>query len=88
MDMPGAIAKVIAGEDLPHEEMLDVMDLIMSGEATDAQIGGFLVGLRIKGETIDEIRAGATVMRQLVTPVSTQRTNIVDTCGTGGSGSN
>ena len=88
MDMPGAIAKVIAGEDLPHEEMLDVMDLIMRGEATDAQIGGFLVGLRIKGETIDEIRAGATVMRQLVTPVSTQRTNIVDTCGTGGSGSN
>ncbi len=88
MDMPGAIAKVIAGEDLAHEEMLDVMGMIMSGKATDAQIGGFLVGLRMKGETIDEIRAGATVMRQLATPVSTQRTNIVDTCGTGGSGSN
>jgi len=88
MDMPEAIAKVIAGEDLSHEEMLDVMGLIMNGKATDAQIGGFLVGLRIKGETIDEIRAGATVMRQLATTVSTQRANVVDTCGTGGSGSN
>jgi anthranilate phosphoribosyltransferase len=88
MDMPEAIAKVIAGEDLSHQEMLDVMGLIMSGKATHAQIGGFLVGLRVKGETIDEIRAGATVMRELATPVTTQRQNIVDTCGTGGSGSN
>ena len=88
MDMPEAIAKVIAGVDLSHDEMLDVMGLIMNGKATHAQIGGFLVGLRMKGETIDEIRAGATVMRQLATPVTTQRKNIVDTCGTGGSGSN
>ena len=88
MDMPEAIAKVIAGEDLSHGEMLDVMGLVMNGKATDAQIGGFLVGLRIKGETIDEISAGATVMRQLATTVSTPRLNIVDTCGTGGSGSN
>lgn len=88
MNMPEAIAKVIAGEDLSHAEMLDVMGLIMNGEATHAQIGGFLVGLRVKGETIDEIRAGATVMRALATPVVTQRVNIVDTCGTGGSGSN
>ena len=88
MNMPQAIAKVIAGQDLSKEEMLAVMRLIMTGEATDAQIGGFLVGLRLKGETVDEIVAAATVMRELATPVKVQRTDIVDTCGTGGSGSN
>jgi anthranilate phosphoribosyltransferase len=88
MNMPEAIAKVIAGQDLSKEEMLAVMRLIMTGEATDAQIGGFLVGLRLKGETVDEIVAAATVMRELATPVKVQRTDIVDTCGTGGSGSN
>lgn len=88
MNMPEAIARVIAGQDLGREEMLQVMRLIMSGEATDAQIGGFLVGLRLKGETVDEIVAAATVMRELATAVQVQRLDIVDTCGTGGSGSN
>jgi len=60
----------------------------MTGEATDAQIGGFLVGLRMKGETVDEIVAAATVMRELAVPVEVETGNLVDTCGTGGSGSN
>ena len=60
----------------------------MTGAATDAQIGGFLVGLRAKGETVDEITAAATVMRRLATPVDVTVENVVDTCGTGGSGSN
>lgn len=88
MDMPAAIGRVLDNNDLNHGEMLDVMNLIMSGAATDAQIGGFLVGLRAKGETVDEITAAATVMRSLALPVSVAAENVVDTCGTGGSGSN
>ena len=88
MDMPSAIGQVIEGQDLSAEEMLSVMRLIMSGEATDAQIGGFLVALRLKGETVDEISAAAMVMRELATPVDVDTKGLVDTCGTGGSGSN
>ncbi|MAW27960.1 MAG: anthranilate phosphoribosyltransferase [Gammaproteobacteria bacterium] len=88
MDMPSAIGQVIEGQDLSAEEMLLVMRLIMSGEATDAQIGGFLVALRLKGETVDEISAAAMVMRELATPVDVDTKGLVDTCGTGGSGSN
>ena len=88
MDMPTAIDKVIRRQDLAQDEMIAVMRIIMSGQATDAQIGGFLVGLRIKGETIDEIVAAVTVMRELATPVEVSNANLVDTCGTGGSGSN
>jgi len=88
MDMPAAIARVIGAEDLNQQEMTEVMKLIMTGEATPAQIGGFLVGLRIKGETVQEITGAATVMRELATPVSVDTEGLVDTCGTGGSGSN
>ena len=88
MDMPSAIAQVMEGQDLSADDMLSVMRLIMSGEATDAQIGGFLVALRLKGETVDEIAAAATVMRELATPVVVDTEGLVDTCGTGGSGSN
>ena len=88
MDMPSAIGQVMEGQDLSAEEMLLVMRLIMSGEATDAQIGGFLVALRLKGETVDEISAAAMVMRELATPVDVDTKGLVDTCGTGGSGSN
>ena len=88
MDMSAAIARIVARENLSQAEMLDVMRLIMTGAATPAQVGGFLIGLRIKGETVDEIIAAATVMRELSTPVVTTLTHIVDTCGTGGSGSN
>ncbi|MDH5736879.1 MAG: anthranilate phosphoribosyltransferase [Gammaproteobacteria bacterium] len=88
MDMPEAIGKVIAGENLSREEMLAIMRLIMTGQATDAQIGGFLVGLRLKGETVEEITAAATVMRELAVPVQVDIDGVVDTCGTGGSGTN
>lgn len=88
MDMKQALAKVVAGQHLCLEEMQQVMQLIMTGQATEAQIGGFLVGLRMKGETVEEIAAAAQVMRQLATPVQVNCDYLVDTCGTGGDGVN
>ena len=88
MDMPEAIARVVAGENLSQAEMIEVMKLIMTGEATASQIGGFLVGLQIRGETVDEITGAALVMRELATKVEVDTTGLLDTCGTGGSGSN
>lgn len=87
MDMPSAIRAVMARENLSREAMQDVMRLIMTGAATPAQIGGFLVGLRMKGESVDEIVGAASVMRELVTPVIVDKRHLVDTCGTGGDGS-
>jgi len=87
MDMQQAIKAVIERRDLTREEMTAVMQLIMTGEATPSQIGGFLVGLRMKGETVDEITAAATVMRELATKVETASDHLVDTCGTGGDSS-
>ncbi|MCO6414396.1 MAG: anthranilate phosphoribosyltransferase [Thiogranum sp.] len=86
MDMQAAIRSVTEKRDLSTEDMIDVMRLIMTGQATPAQIGGFLVGLRMKGETIDEIAAAARVMRELATPVPVSGPHLVDTCGTGGDG--
>ena len=79
-----AIRDLIAGADLGRARTRAVMDQIMSGQATDAQIGAFLVALRIKGETIDEIAGGAEVMREKATPIVTVRPDLIDTCGTGG----
>ncbi|VAX02928.1 Anthranilate phosphoribosyltransferase, partial [hydrothermal vent metagenome] len=87
MDMPAAIRAVTERRDLTQEEMQSVMNTIMTGEATPAQIGGFLVGLRMKGETIDEITAAAQVMRELATKVNISGEHIVDIVGTGGDGS-
>ena len=84
MDMQTAIRRVTDGRDLTAAEMRDVMRAIMSGGATAAQIGGFLIGLRMKGETVEEIAAAARVMRELATPVELDKTHLVDTCGTGG----
>ena len=84
MNMQEAIAKVIEGDDLRRDEMADAMNQIMSGEATDAQIGAFLIALRLKGESVDEIAGAATVMREKATPIATKHDVIVDTCGTGG----
>jgi anthranilate phosphoribosyltransferase len=87
MDIQTAIKTVIAGQDLTRQEMTEVMQQIMTGECTPAQIGGFLVGLRMKGESVDEITAAATVMRELSTRVTVAPEFLVDTCGTGGDAS-
>lgn len=84
--MQTAIRTVIAGQDLTAEDMTDVMRTIMSGQATPAQIGGFLVGLNIKGETVEEIAAAADVMRELANKVAVSGDHIVDVVGTGGDG--
>src|SRR3990172_10659175 len=86
MDMPSAIRAVMEGRNLSGDEMREVMRLIMTGQATPAQIGGFLVGLRTKGETVEEIAAAAEVMRELATHVGVSGPHLVDTCGTGGDG--
>ncbi len=86
MDMQGAIRRVTESQDLDRGDMTEVMRLIMTGQATHAQIGGFLIGLRMKGETVDEIAAAASVMRELATPVPVSGEHLVDTCGTGGDG--
>ncbi len=86
MDLPSANRKLAAGQDLEREQMRDVMTRIMSGKATDAQIGSFLTALMIKGETVDEITEAATIMRDLSVKVSTRSDKIVDSAGTGGDG--
>ena len=86
MDMPTAIRNVMARRDLSSEDMTSVMRTIMTGQATPAQIGGFLVGLHMKGETIDEIAAAAQVMRELATGVKVSGEHVVDIVGTGGDG--
>ncbi|MDX1606335.1 MAG: anthranilate phosphoribosyltransferase [Candidatus Competibacterales bacterium] len=86
MDMPSAIRAVTEHRHLDTEQMQAVMRLIMTGEATPAQIGGFLIGLRMKGETVEEIAAAARVMRELATPVRVEGAHVVDIVGTGGDG--
>jgi anthranilate phosphoribosyltransferase len=86
MDIATAIASVVEQHDLSASDMEAVMRSIMTGQATPAQIGGFLIGLRMKGETVDEIAAAAKVMRDLATRVDVAGPHLVDTCGTGGDG--
>lgn len=86
MDIKQALAHVVDGNNLTQEEMAATMRAIMSGEASDAQIGGFLVALRIKGETVGELTGAAQVMRQLAISVEVDSSRVVDTCGTGGDG--
>jgi anthranilate phosphoribosyltransferase len=81
-----ALAKLLDGTDLSRAETRRVMDSIMSGDATPAQIGGFLVALRLKGETADEIAGAAEAMRDHVVAVRPKRDDLVDTAGTGGDG--
>ncbi|MBS0359154.1 MAG: anthranilate phosphoribosyltransferase [Proteobacteria bacterium] len=83
MNTKEAIAKVSLKQDLTSEEMTEVVKDIMTGQATPAQIGGFLVGLRMKGETINEIVAATNVMRQLALPISISEKHLVDIVGTG-----
>jgi anthranilate phosphoribosyltransferase len=81
------LTKLINREDLSEEEMMGAMDRIMDGAATPTQIGGFLTALRLKGETVAEITGAARVMRQKSLKVKLEAPAI-DTCGTGGDGSN
>lgn len=87
MEMKDAINQVIARHDLTAEQMTQVMRTIMTGGATPAQIGGFLIGLRMKGETVAEIASAAGVMRELATKVTVTGDHVIDTCGTGGDAS-
>ncbi len=84
MDMQDAIRAVSAPRDLAAEEMQQVMRVIMEGAATPAQIGAFLTALHIKGETVDELTGGATVMREFAARVVVDSDQVVDTVGTGG----
>jgi anthranilate phosphoribosyltransferase len=88
MNIQTALQAVLDKQDLTRSEMRDVMRSIMSGDATSAQIAGFLIALRCKGETVAEITATAEVMRTLATRVEIQGEHIIDTCGTGGDGAN
>lgn len=88
MDMKEALDRIAANLDLSREEMKDVMRIVMNGEATDAQVGAFLMGLRLKSETIDEITGATEVMRELVTKVDIKAEPLIDIVGTGGDGAN
>ena len=80
-----AIDKVVRKIDLKGEEMLQVFEEIMTGGATSAQVAAFITALRMKGETVDEITAAATVMRRKATHISIGAgVDVIDTCGTGG----
>lgn len=81
------LGQLLERHDLTQEAMLGVMRQVMGGELTQAQISAFLIALRAKGETVDEIAAAAMVMRELSTKVDIQdRSHLIDTCGTGGDG--
>ncbi|GGK73776.1 anthranilate phosphoribosyltransferase [Amphritea balenae] len=88
MDIQQALTKVVDRQDLTAEQMKAVMNQIMTGNATDAQIGGLLIALRMKGESVAEITGAADGMRALAIPVTVQAENAVDIVGTGGDGSN
>lgn len=86
IDIKNAIAMLIEGQSLNTAQMEAVMHQVMTGEATDAQIAGFLIALRLKGESVEEITGAAKVMRELATPVRVQADHLVDIVGTGGDG--
>ncbi len=83
-----AIKKVVMNEDLQESEMMEVMDEVMEGTATPAQIAAFITALRMKGETVEEVTGAARIMRQKATKIDARSSIIVDTCGTGGDGRN
>ncbi len=92
MNIKDAIHEVILGKDLKEESMYAVMNEIMNGDTTPAQIGSFITALRMKGETVEEITGAVRVMREKATPIHTGVATdnggiLVDTCGTGGDGS-
>ena len=88
MAIQQALSQLAAGQSLSRASMRDVMMQVMTGGATEAQIGALLMSLRMKGETIDEITGAAEVMRELVLPVGYEGEHVIDLVGTGGDGAN
>jgi len=88
MDIQTALGRIAEKQNLSTEEMAQVMRQIMSGSTTDVQIGAFLLGLRIKGETIDEVTGGVQVLREFASGVEVSGPHLVDIVGTGGDGAN
>jgi anthranilate phosphoribosyltransferase len=89
MTLQEAIKTVVSGQSLSTAQATDVFTTIMNGEATDAQIAAFIVALRIKGESPEEITGAASVMREKATQIlPDDRSFLIDTCGTGGDGAN
>jgi anthranilate phosphoribosyltransferase len=86
ISLPQALAKLMNGNDLTLDEAYGAMTTIMRGEATPAQIGGTVIALRMKGETVDEMTGFAEAMRAFSNHVATENHDLLDTCGTGGSG--
>ena len=87
MNIQQALKKITERQDLTEDEMQDVMRQIMTGQTTDSMICAFLIGMHMKGETIEEVTAAATVMRELVSGVEITAPNLIDVVGTGGDGS-
>ncbi|MCK6553598.1 anthranilate phosphoribosyltransferase [Candidatus Binatia bacterium] len=83
-DVRAALARIVAGEVLSEAEMENVMTQLMTGVATPAQIGGLLVGLRMRGETVEELAGAARALRAHATRIRPRASVVVDTCGTGG----
>ena len=88
MAIQQALSQLAAGQSLSRASMREVMMQVMTGGATEAQIGALLMSLRMKGETIDEITGAAEVMRELVLPVGYEGEHVIDLVGTGGDGAN
>ena len=86
MNIQAALKKITDGQNLTGDEMLGIMRQIMTGQLTASQIGGFLIALQMKGESVEEITAAATVMRELVTSVKVSAPHLLDVVGTGGDG--
>ena len=82
--IPQALNRCVDRQDLTHEEMLDIMRQMMSGEVSTVQMAALLAALRVKVETTTELAAAAQVMREFATQVKTNIPNLVDMCGTGG----
>ena len=88
MNIQQAIAQLVAGTNLTEQQMVDVMNQVMTGEATPIQVGAFLTALRIQGETVEEVTGAARVMREKALHVDAGAGCVLDTCGTGGDGKN
>lgn len=88
MNIQQAIAQLVAGANLTEQEMVEVMNQVMTGEATPIQVGAFLTALRIQGETVEEVTGAARVMREKASHVNAGEGRVLDTCGTGGDGKN